>query len=887
MVHVDCQTLIENAEDIAVTPDLVSPNYLRVLQYLFYSPRELPLWKMLHNTYNYSFLLIIEPILNRFTHPSSSGLQYMSQYVDLILDRSQSQPTTVTDIWQPINTTSRIAHYLSKTNLHPSSVDMTAPIFQTFQFFRTLEAKIQKFIIKQVSSLSLELTKALLTDLALILNNVLGADPSLAEAMLPIILELEKETNLEDRVMLAQYSWKFSFCKNCIMKGRMEIRVFGIETMQDDLVAIFQRYISKGPKALHMIPDYLSDAILSSKLVDYLVGVDSHPQLIHRSKNIVGFLVVTHRYTEGASDVIWRSVSSSQDSRTIDAILEMLQGILNLMDYGQLLYLCQKLSDLSMRYFDPRMLVHCKTLLENLVRKWADQSVSYGSKLDMPPYHLCLRLLRTAVADPSLTPNRKREICQFALEELRNLAKIGPTDADRASIYEMCIDDISKRSPIASGSMAAINVLLDQNTEDNMERFVDISSFTALMIGELAAFTEVEASTSATSSEVHDALSVRLSLLQKIITYAPDTISPVLAQKFWESMLGEHALDDYARDSAWGMLAKAFSSSHMKNSFLELCVTEQLPRLKPCFFTLGVLSFAEKVVQHETRSFRLLETDPKSVGSPPGAELLWHLALVVPNLDIGSKAASMLVKSYINASLAQGVEDPMGNESNAKLVERCIQQLIQASSKLKKYSDGTSSGEEDSMVIIPSEDDVSAEKICFARSLSVLKEFMQDIRTRYPASPTSASIPQSPYSINGDKVDIQYQGFNGSKITARRIVEFGNHSTYADFVTLLTKLTGFSKLSLIAGGQRVDYAVAKNMTIEDLKLHQKGLLLIRKIPDAEAIPEQIFTAGLTPLEAEVMKHFHELYELLGMEEQQAKDVIQTKVGLSDGPLLTT
>ncbi|MCJ1379414.1 hypothetical protein MMC17_002515 [Xylographa soralifera] len=872
MVQIDCQTLIENAEDVAVTPDLVSPNYLRILQFLFYSPRDLPLWKMLNNTYNYSYLLIIESILNRYTHPSSSGLRHMSQYVDLILDRSQSQPTTVTDIWQPINTTARIAYYLSKINTHPSSTDMTAPIFQTFQFFRTLEAKIQNFITKQVSSLSLELTKALLTELTLILNNVLGADPSLAEVMLPTITELEQETNLEDRVMLAQNSWRFSICKNCIMKGRMEIRVFGIETMQDDLVAVFQRYISKGPKDLHMIPGYLSDAILSSRLVDYLVGVDSHPQLIHRSKNIVGFLVVTHKYTEVVSDVIWKSVSSSQDSRTIDAILEMLQGILNLMDYGQLLYLCRKLNDLPMRYFDPRMILHCKLLLENLVRKWADQGVSYGTKLDMPPYHLCLRLLRTAVADPSLTPNRKREICQFALEELRNLTKIGPTDADRASIYEMCIEDISKRSPIVSGSMAAINVLLDQNTEDNIERFVDISTFTALMIGELATFTEVEIRTNANSPEVHDALSIRLSLLQKIIIYAPNTITPVLAQKFWESMLGERALDDYARDSAWGMLAKALSSSHMKNSFLELCVTEQLPQLKPCFFTSGVLSFAEKVVQHETRSLRLLEANQRSKGSPPGAELLWHLALVVPNPVIGSKAASMLVKSYLNVSFAQGAEDPMGNESNAKLVERCIQQLIQASSRLKRYSDGTSSGEEDSMVIIPSEDDVSAEKICFARSLSILKEFMQEIRTRYPASPASASIPQSPFSINGDKVEIQYQGFNGSKTTARRIVEFGNHSTYADFVTLLTKLTGFSKFSLIAGGQRVDYAVAKDMTIEDLKLSQKGLLLVRKIPDAEAIPEQIFTAGLTPLEAEVMKHFHELYELLGMEEQQAKDV---------------
>ena len=878
MLQIDCQTLLENVDDTVAIPDLVSGHYLRIFSFLFCNMREIPLWKMLHHTYSYPVGSIIQALVLRFTQQPSSGLQYLTQLVDFLLERSQHQAQTAAEIWVPITVANRVTAFVPKDPAH-SPAETSDFLADAFNLFKTLEAKMQAFVTKQVSFLSLDLAKALILDLSAVLRHVIYADASFVDAMTPTDFKFPREATTEDRAMFVEFAWRFNLCKKCITQGRMEIRVQGVESMQEDLVTVYQRCIAHhGFATLHMLPEYLSELILSSKLVDYIVGVESHPQLITRSKNIVGFLMVTGKYTKAQTDLIWQAVSLSQDSRTIDAVLELVSGIQGIVDdYTQLLYFYQKLIDLPLRYFDGRMLNHCKTLHGLLVKKWNDRQ-GYRTKLAMPPYLLCLRLIREALADASLQPHRKREIYQSALEELRILMNNGPSDTDTSAIYEECIADISGRTPHATGSMAALSVFLDHNSEDDIHHLANSFDFSAHIIDEFSSFTSSEIARSASPQESNDALGIRLSLLQKFIIHDPETISSELAQKLWACMLGEQALSDSARDSAWAMLADASSKLACsgfckRNSFLDRCTTKQLPELNPRFFTWGVLSFAEKVVQYESRCSDSSELQEGTGLSLPGIELLWHLSLVVPNPAIGSKAIGMLVKSYLDGS------DPKRNRTSvndgshdAKLVERCIAQLHRAASRLKVLSDGLSSSEDDSMVIVPSEHDVSVEKLCFARSLSILKEFMNGIRSHLPDSPASLAKSQSPYSVNGETISIQVQIYNGGSNTGIKRVDMGDLSTFGDFMSRLIKLTGLSKLTVIVGGGRVDQASWKESSLRDLKLDQKGLIIVLKAPGAESVREPAPATGLRPLEVEVMKHFHELYDLLGMEEQLARDV---------------
>ena len=177
------------------------------------------------------------------------------------------------------------------------------------------------------------------------------------------------------------------------------------------------------------------------------------------------------------------------------------------------------------------------------------------------------------------------------------------------------------------------------------------------------------------------------------------------------------------------------------------------------------------------------------------------------------------------------------------------------------------------MVIVASEGEVQKEKLYFVRSLSILKEIMKWTRSRVVLpSPSPKLLQRGSHSLKGEKICIKYQPFNGGSNKGQQAIEIGDLETFRDLTDHLSKLTGFSKFSTIAGGQRVDPATCGEMSLRDMKLDQKGLLLIRKCPDATSIQSLNPTKTLRPLEIEVMEHFQELYDLLGIDEQLGKEV---------------
>src|SRR5699024_4630035 len=110
---------------------------------------------------------------------------------------------------------------------------------------------------------------------------------------------------------------------------------------------------------MHPVVSYLVSFLREHKIVDYILGIDSHPQLISRSYNIVGFLIVTSTYTDLDTDTIWKTVIESQDPRTVAEVLVMFKKTFHMHQLEALLYLCSKLLDLPLDCFDARMIEYC------------------------------------------------------------------------------------------------------------------------------------------------------------------------------------------------------------------------------------------------------------------------------------------------------------------------------------------------------------------------------------------------------------------------------------------------------------------------------------------------------------------------------------------------
>lgn len=893
MAQIDCQTLHECAAHTNVASDLVSHRYISNLTAII-SPTGSNLWKALYDFCHFNSRPTITSIVTRFAGRPGTGIKCLSDIIKGLLDRSQSTPSLTQRLWAPLSTVNRILHHYNSLLDTNNEINNTSPQalqnvpFEAYDLFQAVDITLQTFVSKQVSALSLETCQSLVQQLSSLLLSIAVADEELNTLRLRERLGLSQEFDNNLGPAIIELAWKFQLLKKCILEGRMEIRVQGVETMQQELVGVYNKYVQRNNAKDHPVAQYLSDFMLANRLVEYFVGVESHPQLISRCGNIIGFLVITSRYSEAESDAIWKAVTTSPDSRIVDAILQMLMGFFNISPYETLLYLTTKLIELPLEAYDSCMIFYGRALLENLRRTWKDQRPD--GRLDMPPYHLCIRLIRQSAAENSIPFHRTRDIHVFALTELQSLLNLGPSDSDRKLIYEECVKDISCRTPYATGSFSAINALLAQNPEGDIKMLADESDLTNLVIEDFAHLIGIESSLSSTSRTLDESLTVRLELLQSIIIHIPNTITAEAGERLWEVTLGGKALNDRARQSAWSILSKAIRGCQKRNSFIDRCIGDYLPKLDSRFITAGCLSFVQQVTHYESRLAHLRHDAQEHQTGPLASELLWHISLVAPSGGIELDAIHMLVALCLDSPRPINALPVALEAMQIDVVERCIGQLKTAALKLKSFSDGTSSGEDEPMIVVASDEEVNSSRMAFTRSLLILKEFVQGVRSRPRYSPPPSKTPQLPadiHDIKGESFQIRYQSFSGGTNTGIHSIEIGDLETIEDLSQRLVALTGFSKFTAIAGGQKLDLATNSNTTLREMKLDQKGLLIVKKAHSANSLPDLAPTPELRPLELEVLKNFPDLYQLLNTEEKLAKEVSASPTARCDGLSINT
>ena len=900
MAEIDIQTL-DRHYDASPVPDLVSDHYISSLASVM--EYRLVFWKSYVDNPKQDISVVMATIIARLKPRSSNGVARLKHLSRQILDRCPHSPGLIHKVFASIHLVSRIMdHYrLLQTGDTEENQTLLSPIHETsaqaYEMFLIIDDYLQTFISKQIPALSIEVSQQFVWRLALLLRQIAISDERLTQKIIGERLALQDVG--EYGVVLVELAWKFETLKRCILEGRMEIRVHGVDSMDRDLVCVYNSYVKDSQhfkdNADHPVAQYLSDFLLANKLVDYFVGVESHPQLISRCANIIGFLVVTRRYTEAETDVIWKAITISQDSRFVEALLSMLNGIFSISKYPTLLYLTEKVNELPIQNFDGPMIAFTRSLLDYLTSKFKDflndgnidpvlqekfKETLSCRKMDMPPFHLCIRLIRQSASDRSLELHKKREIHNFATFELgKRLLVFGPSDTNRRVIYDECLQDISSQTDSATGSISAIHALLSQNYEGEMALLPKDLDLPSLLVGEFAHMIEVERSSPYSPQMLEERLNIRLQLLQEIITHVPARITAKTGTKLWNFAVGSEALNDPARENGWMCFLRAtrcHGSNRIpctsRNAFIDQCIGDHLPRLDPRFYTGGCLQFVQDVLHYHSRMAALrLEPDVKQESTAEG--LLWQLSLTAPRNTIEHRAIGMLVNFYLDSPDVQRRTRAATEAIHVEVVERCIRQLTSAASKLKAFSDGTSSGEDEPMVIVASEGEIQAQRLSFSRSLMILTEFIRGVRARPRYSPQpqiQRQLPREPSEARGEKIQIRYQAANSDM----RTVEVGDLETIQGFARRLSLLTGFTKFNLIAGGQRLDLASNAEKTLQDLRLDQKGLLLIQRVADADTAPDLAPASGLRPAEKEILYHFSELYDLLTMEDNLGREVFE-------------
>lgn len=866
-------------------PDSPTQRWLQFLAWLL-TFSNIPFYRTLeavHDTDAFDFVLRIRA--KTFATPIDAP-GAVAEYASLLLETTPKFPSLLNNLVSSLLLANSITDCtLEKMQNEQDSHSETAtdlsadsPFLKIiYDTVRQIDDKYQQWVIKKSPLVSSDFSEHMLRQIPRVYSSLCQSDPTFMERISKDLkIQLPIDVNTESKTRTITWGWKFAILKKLIIEGRMELRVHGVETMQSDLVTIWRQHISNDATGVAS-PEiqYLVHFIQSNKIVDYLVGVDSHPQLISRSSNIVGFLIVTNTYTNLETDVIWKAVTESQDSRIVSEVLAMLTRTFYMHPTASpaLLYVCKKVLELPLEQYDARMLEFCDNLLGRMSEKPTDHGYydQPGDHVDAVPLWLCVRLIRESTAADNLSDEQRTQLQNFGSKQLATFIKTGINEADRTEIYERCIQDIAEMNEFTAGSMQALNALVPMHDAQEINKLATDYDLTRLVITDLLHTVNGDHVNLSDAFSQHGLVS-RVVILFRLVDNAPETITPELGLALWNEILLSSKLGYDGHKTVWNMMVTALTRCSKPNPFLDRCIHEYLPSLVPKDYSPELLAFTKMSVTYEVRFNPPPAAGENEVVTIPGMDRIWNFILTSPPGSIEDKAIDYAIKTYLDHPVIKISPRSAVEATHIAIADRCIDQLKSSAAALRPSETVAANGET-AMGPETLDGEIGPEELRFRRSLQFLYRLLHGLQARPQyVSPRGSppSLPERP--LKGDPIDLSWQWFNGSTSSGVKTLRIGGLSTAAELVEMLSRLSGFSKFSAICGGQRLDLFDDLEALVQDIKVLHSGLLILRKAPDAQEVSRDNGRHSFTSVDSEVLKHFDEIYAFLALKENVAREV---------------
>lgn len=677
--------------------------------------------------------------------------------------------------------------------------------------------------------------------------------------------------------------WRFEMLGRLIRCSQMQLRVTGVTTMCSELVNLWKRL---GEDSDNPLLRQVGKYLLSSELIEYILGPNCHPEIIVESANIVGFLVVTKMYRQEHTDRLWQVMTSSQDPRVADALARMVGSITNLFDYSSLSELCAKFDELPIACFTTSM----RSLWDQIARQMVNKCSLGGKPLSFQPYKLCLRLLRESSVCNSKYQIAHPDAQYFAMQKFRELLNHGPDPAGRDELYRSCLEDLSQKSETTLGSLWALTMAIRPTIAHEMQILAQNHDLTKLVVEEFEHVVKTATQTGIQSVICGTANQPRRDLVTNIIRYQPGTIDDGLGSKLWGLLVGPLALCRQDREAGWKILNDTMNRNQGKNVYIRTCLAQYLPALPASCLCEGTLDFVKYeslslVGQHD--DFHL---DDLSAVRSSSIEQLWRIILTCEDPSLALHAIhSLAVEVYMNNELLAAYPALRMRQVHLYVVRRCFDQMRGSAARIGESRNSLSSREEaDSASTVTADNQADAEPRIFIRSLQLLRYFLEAHQSKpHLAAPDlRALMSQSPSEIAGDPAQLKYQSFDGMQQTEVRPLMIGVRNTAASLLASLRRETGFQNYRAYYRGRPFvpnEHDVCRSL--EELQI-QEGLILVkREVEDAEnggndakegaeeENPASFkYRPGTSSLQIEVLSHFAEMWDYLILEESLAREV---------------
>ncbi|KAK4940980.1 hypothetical protein LTR10_019024 [Elasticomyces elasticus] len=865
--------------------------YLQPLLWLL-QPGGIPFYDALGQTTNFEvsrFLsMVIDRLGNRRTVallPSMSALSYeispflsrKSESFKLLSQLMQITSSVIAPLGPPADGEG-LFHNTAFTQLDAIREDAADIILK-------VDNAVQQAIVKQAPWLNLDTAGKVIESLGRLVAKIAVEIPKIGQDIIASAGVGFLDADLTDLPSTMPQAWKFKTLRKFITNGRMELRVYGVDAMSTDLVQVYREHIETRPPPHTADPlvRFLVKFIRENQLIRYLVGVDSHPQIIRRSHNVVGFLCVSGTYTEADTDDIWQTILSSQDPRTVHEVFNLLSNV-NVYDLDARHYICRKLSEYPFARFDPHVLQFTVNLLDAIRTQIG---VSFRQATDPITRQLCIRLLREASRKENVSFEQAALIRRDLPRQFSHVLSLGlaePSsitidDEELSQIISDAAESLRSHSENATGDLLVLRCVLQVLDREKVPELVEKFNLTSLLVADFTQLHDefdlaVQKNHSLSYFEV--AYDVRSWILNFFIVVLPGTFSDELVELLWISYFTFRQLPPSIRAGAWDSLTHALKLKHTKdgNFVLDLIIDKYLQRLGSQDYNERLLEFLKTSVAYTIARSPDTPADSDNVVVLPGIDRIWRVMLEAPPNTVENQATDFIIGQYLDHQLITSRTKAVVDATHSYLVDRCVQQVIASASKLKSYSDGTMSGEDEPMVIIASDQEIRAEELRFDRSLLFLRKFLEGMKARPRYSPTPAQQAQAWPDLadkKGDSMELSLQVFNSKYVTSEvQKVSVGAGNTGNELWRYISDASGFTQFTVYHLGREAELA-GQTATLAELKI-SSGLLMIRKTADSpENVPLNAASAA-TPVDNKIMHHFDELYDLLDADERLSREV---------------
>ncbi|TKA71866.1 hypothetical protein B0A49_03585, partial [Cryomyces minteri] len=700
----------------------------------------------------------------------------------------------------------------------------------SFGFFEAINGKLQATLETQTSSLPTDFCELAVSELGNLVYAIATMNIELVHGLRQSLLGkfVVEPEDVDDIPVLLSFAWRFKTLLSFIRKGSLMLRIKGVDTMNDQLVQVYKKYVDHQTGRERLVPRFLAAFLLEEKVTNYLVGVDSHSQLITRSGNIVGFLAVTQRYSEKETDIIWNTVAKSPDPEIVTAALTMLEKIFELLSCQDLLYLCTKVNEMPLSAFNVDMQTFTFSLFNAVRRK---PQILHRT-LPIEPYRICVRLLQEILAGPTMNSDG-RSLLELIHKELSQITQLGTSDSDRYKIYEDCAEQIHERTPYAAGSAQAVLHCLEAwDSPTDQEFLFEKFDMMRLLTEEYCLFVDHHRDEERSLS-LPGTLRSRLDGLLRLLFEKQKSVPPEIESALWQCLVGRYSLNSDAREMAWSLLATYMEEHALRqggvHELIDRCLNIHLRDTDPMLFTLGIRAFLEAGIRYN------IQVRPAVAKSEiPLLRQQWHIIMTAPD-DVAKVLITGLIDCYTGTDCPWNTDASVAEAAHVALVKQCLDPSNLTGSDLEPI-----------------------------RKLQILHELSTRVKPMHNVDQVLGRSDSPSFELaNGVPVQFPLQVHDGGQQSRYIIVQVGDLVTAGELNKHIAKLTDFVDYQVYAHGQLLDMQQLSNKTIRASGIGNKGALLIRKLHN-QSTTQTGASAGVgrPAVEREILEHADMLYEFL-------------------------